>query len=71
MNLARSLWFLSIFLPAISLAADAGPDSLHRDFSNASWLPKLELLAIQSGGRVKPFDTFAREGVQLLTGKSR
>ena len=26
-----------------------------------------ELLAIQDGGRIKPFDTFARESVQLLT----
>jgi len=27
-----------------------------------------ERLAIQNGGRVKPFDTFARESVQLITG---
>jgi len=30
--------------------------------------PELGSLAIQDGGRVKPFDTFARESVQLLTG---
>src|SRR5690242_10609887 len=28
-----------------------------------------ESLAIQDGGRIKPFDTFARESVQLITGK--
>ncbi|MBK9294065.1 MAG: cytochrome c biogenesis protein CcsA [Oligoflexia bacterium] len=28
-----------------------------------------EHLAIQDGGRIKPFDTFARESVQLITGK--
>lgn len=34
-------------------------------------LHKVSLLAIQSGGRVKPFDTFAREGMALLTGKEK
>ena len=41
-----------------------------RTWPDSSWRPKLERLAIQSGGRVKPFDTFAREGAELLTGKS-
>jgi len=31
---------------------------------------EFESLAIQDGGRVKPFDTFARESVQVLTGST-
>ncbi len=41
--------------------------------TNISWgfdTSKVESLAIQDGGRIKPFDTFARESVQLLTGST-
>lgn len=33
--------------------------------------PVLRNLAIQSGGRLKPLDTFAREAVRLVTGKAQ
>jgi cytochrome c-type biogenesis protein CcsB len=36
--------------------------------SHAVDVSSFEKLAIQDGGRIKPFDTFARESVQLLTG---
>ncbi len=55
---------------ALALSAGAeGEDTFSRTWPDDSWRPKLERLAIQSGGRVKPFDTFAREGSELLTGK--
>jgi len=41
-----------------------------RTWTDGGWRKSMERLAIQSGGRVKPFDTFAREGAELLTGKS-
>ncbi|HVM32335.1 MAG TPA: cytochrome c biogenesis protein CcsA [bacterium] len=51
------LLLLSLALPGLGAAA---PEF---DFSTLSALP------IQSGGRVKPFDTFARESARLVTGR--
>jgi len=42
-----------------------------RQWENLDWLKEAQYLAIQSGGRVKPLDTFAREGLELLTGKEK
>jgi cytochrome c-type biogenesis protein CcsB len=67
--MTRFIWVLA-FLPVIASAAALGPDVFHRDFPDSAWRSRLAGLAIQSGGRVKPFDTFAREGAQLLTGRS-
>lgn len=64
------IWWLLAFFPLVASAAAVGPDIFHREFADASWRPRLAGLAIQSGGRVKPFDTFAREGAQLLTGRT-
>src|SRR5271155_11429 len=50
----KSLVFLILFFGINTFAVD---------------VTSFEKLAIQDGGRVKPFDTFARESVQLLTGK--
>ena len=61
---------LFMALPICLRAAEA-PDVFQRTWSEEGWRSKLERLAIQSGGRVKPFDTFAREGAELLTGKTR
>lgn len=49
--------------------ARAPLDPFTRTFANDSWKKDAANLAIQSGGRVKPLDTFAREGVELLTGR--
>lgn len=64
------LFLFLMMLPVFANAAETGPDVFNRTWPDPSWRTKLETLAIQSGGRVKPFDTFAREGVQLLTGRS-
>lgn len=42
-----------------------------REWKDSSWKKPAALLAIQSGGRVKPLDTFAREGLELLTGREK
>lgn len=61
--------FLS--LPAFSSDSPAGADQvLARDWKSGEWRTVVGRLAIQSGGRVKPFDTFAREGAELLTGRA-
>ena len=44
-------------------------DPFSRQWNNLAWQTEARLLAVQSGGRVKPLDTFAREGVELLTGR--
>ncbi|NUM88894.1 MAG: cytochrome c biogenesis protein CcsA, partial [Bdellovibrionales bacterium] len=40
-------------------------------WSSEKLLDGVSRIAIQSGGRVKPFETFAREGVELLTGRQK
>jgi len=66
----KAILLVLALLPQLTLAAAVGPDVFSRTFPENGWRTKLETLAVQSGGRVKPFDTFAREGAQLLTGKS-
>jgi cytochrome c-type biogenesis protein CcsB len=44
-------------------------DPFQRQWSDEGWKHYASRLAIQSGGRVKPFDTFAREGLEVLTGR--
>lgn len=39
-----------------------------RPARNADGMKTIALYAIQAGGRTKPFDSFAREGLELLTG---
>ncbi len=48
--------FLGSFLTTISCAEELGND--------------INIIAIQEGGRIKPLDTFAREQLKLITGKS-
>ncbi len=57
------------FLLLFSLSAHADPFA--KTWIKASDLSEISRLAIQSNGRVKPFDTFAREGMELLTGHER
>jgi cytochrome c-type biogenesis protein CcsB len=45
--------------------------SLFSSMASAIDVSNFENIAIQDGGRVKPFDTFARESVQLLTGSQK
>ncbi|MGZ3703875.1 MAG: cytochrome c biogenesis protein, partial [Bdellovibrionota bacterium] len=66
----KAILVVLALIPQLAMAAVVGPDVFSRTFPDNGWRTKLETLAIQSGGRVKPFDTFAREGAQLLTGKS-
>ncbi len=40
-----------------------------RTWENEAWKKAAARWAIQAGGRVKPLDTFAREGVELLVGR--
>lgn len=42
---------------------------LTRKWKEKKWSQAAGTLAIQAGGRVKPLDTFARETIELLTGK--
>lgn len=56
MKLMTSVFFM------IPIVLGMGSVSLALDVSD------MERLAVQDGGRVKPFDTFARESVQILTG---
>lgn len=58
---------LALALALFSLKAEAGP--FEREWSDTSWKETAAHLAVQSGGRVKPYDTFAREALELLTGK--
>lgn len=69
--LVLKLALASLFFCEPARAAEANADAVFkREWKDATWRKNLERLAIQSGGRVKPFDTFAREGTELLTGKS-
>jgi cytochrome c-type biogenesis protein CcsB len=60
-------WFIAIFmmvgLNAATFADDTGPQPL-----SGVKLTDLRLIPVQSGGRVKPFDEFARETILTLTG---
>ena len=62
--LAASLLFLTLVNFAV-----AGP--FERKWTNEAWKVPARDLAIQSGGRVKPLDTFAREGWKLLSGREK
>jgi cytochrome c-type biogenesis protein CcsB len=57
-----NLTLLNLLSFSVGAKAQVESSTVTLDFSN------FEKLAIQDGGRVKPFDTFARESVQLLTG---
>lgn len=66
----KKLWLLMIGLLLSSVSAEAkGPWS--RPELDKAVRQRLERGAIQSSGRVKPFDTFAREGAELLTGRDK
>lgn len=67
----KILFWLASLLSLSAFAEPPANDVFTRAWPDPTWRGQIEGLAIQSGGRVKPFDTFAREGVQLLTGKSR
>ena len=60
--ISRSTYFLSALL--IFFAGVSTP-------SSADWLTELQSLPVQDAGRVKPFDTFAREAMQLVYGKRK
>lgn len=47
----------------------AAASPFERQWKDDSWKPEARNLAVQAGGRIKPFDTFAREGFKLLSGK--
>ncbi len=38
-------------------------------FADKNWLDSLKIVPVQDAGRIKPFDTFARESMQLIYGK--
>jgi len=61
-------YFLSLVALCVALPALAATDPFAREFADTSWKKTAGELAIQAGGRLKPLDTFAREGVELLTG---
>lgn len=58
----RKICFLALFVSYLGVAA---PEARH----GFQWEP-LERVAIQERGRIKPLDTFARESIQFLTGKT-
>lgn len=61
----RKLILLSVFV--MSFSVGFGSPIERKGFS---WDP-LKSLAIQNKGRLKPFDTFARESLVLITGKNK
>lgn len=61
-------YLLVLFLVFVSTAH---ADQFDRVWKNKEWKKSVGSLAIQSGGRIKPLDTFAREGMELLTGKQK
>ncbi|RZA04243.1 MAG: hypothetical protein EOP11_15520, partial [Proteobacteria bacterium] len=63
LSLAMILSLLTAGLPALAAA-----DPFAREFADPTWKRAAGELAVQAGGRVKPLDTFAQEGVELLTG---
>lgn len=46
------------------------PGMVRAEEAKPAYLERLRLLAVQQGGRLKPFDTFALETVRYITGKS-
>lgn len=57
------LWLACLLmwlLPVVGCAEESRP----------AYLERLRLLAVQQGGRLKPFDTFALETVRYITGKA-
>lgn len=58
-------------LVGLLLAASALASPFDRKWPDESWKKNAAILAVQSGGRVKPLDTFAREGIELLTGREK
>lgn len=63
-----SLFSVAFALILTVLAQSAEPPA-PRDWSGIPWKKAAAVMAVQSGGRVKPLDTFAREGVELLVGR--
>lgn len=59
---SASIWAVEPYQPA---------EAPRHAWATPQLLEPMGKLAIQSGGRVKPFDTFAREGVELLTGRQK
>lgn len=57
---------LALVLSFLAPFAKASP--LDRIWASEDWKKPARMLAVQSGGRVKPLDTFAREGAELLVG---
>ncbi len=62
--------FLALVGFGLLAQAAPGDNVFSRTWPDPEWRARMEKLAVQSGGRVKPFDTFAREGATLLTGKT-
>jgi cytochrome c-type biogenesis protein CcsB len=58
-------------LLAVSAFAEPAANPFERKWQDESWKKDAAILAVQSGGRVKPLDTFAREGIELLTGREK
>lgn len=66
-SLAKLLVLSGLIFPLLSFgAADV---FLQREWADASWRKLAGSMAIQAGGRVKPLNTFAREGADLLYGR--
>jgi cytochrome c-type biogenesis protein CcsB len=61
---------INLFL-GLLLAVSALANPFERKWQDESWKKSAGVLAVQSGGRVKPLDTFAREGIELLTGREK
>ena len=63
----RALFLFFLFFGLTAHAATP----FDREWKDTAWKKTAGALAVQSGGRVKPLDTFAREGMELLTGKAK
>jgi cytochrome c-type biogenesis protein CcsB len=61
----KALILLLLLVPFSAFA-----DPFTRVFADESWKKEAAMLTVQAGGRLKPLDTFAREGLELLAGRT-
>lgn len=62
--------FASIFLLAVPFSFFMGLPAPGALAAEAAWTETLAKIPVQQGGRVKPFETFAREALLYVTGKT-
>ncbi len=68
----NSRWALGAIMLALASVAQAADAPAETALPHGGWdLTELKNLPVQSGGRMKPLDSFARETVLFMTGKTK